>query len=146
MTTEEYLKMLRRKVADVDVSAKRRSDTELLETTSDIRLELAMRQLDGFDGITVGTIKANTATYGIKNATDEQMLLLIYGTAHAVLAATYRERVDRGELGISWQSGLESESSISAEKAYKQMLDELKRTCEELTITYQRKLANGRIH
>lgn len=146
MTTEEYLRMLRRKVSDVDVAARRRTDTELLEATSDVRFELAMRQLDGFADITVGTSKANLATYGVQNASDDQCLLLMYGAAHAVLSATYRERVDRGELGISWTSGLESESSISAEKAYKQMLDELKRSFEELTITYQRQTANARVH
>lgn len=146
MTTEEYLRMLRRKVSDVDVAARRRTDTELLEATSDVRFELAMRQFEGFSGITVGTSKANLATYGVQNATDDQALLLLYGAAHAVLSATYRERVDRGELGISWTSGLESESSISAEKAYKQMLDELRRSFEELTITYQRLDANARIH
>lgn len=146
MTTDEYLKMLRRKVSDVDVSAKRRTDAQLLEATADVRLELAMRQLAGFDGISVGTVKANQATYGVQGATDPQMLLLMYGAAHAVLSATYRERVDRGELGISWQSGLESESSISAEKAYKQMLDELRRSMDELIVTYQRQDANARMH
>lgn len=146
MTTAEYLKMLRRKVSDVDTSAARRTDVQLLEATADVRLELAMRQLAGFDGITVGTVAANTATYGVQGATDQQLLLLVYGAAHAVLSATYRERVDRGELGISWQSGLESESSISAEKAYKQMLDDLKRAMDELLVTYQRQDANARIH
>lgn len=145
MTTEQYLKALRRKLADVDKATLRRTDVALLENTEDLRLELAMRQLQGFSEVVVVSVKTDPA-YGIANLSDEQGLLLIYGTAHSVLSSTYRERVDRGELGISWQSGLESESSISAEKAYKQMLDDLDTRFRELTITYQRQTANARMY
>lgn len=144
MTTEQWLKMLRRKMADVDTAAQRRTDTELLDNAADLRLELAARQLRGFADITVDSVKSSP-TYGILNATDEQGLILVYTVAHSVLNSIYRQRVERGELGVSWSSGLESESSISAEKAYKQLLDDLVRTADELIITYQRQDANARI-
>jgi hypothetical protein len=47
---------------------------------------------------------------------------------------------------VSWQSGLESESSISAEKAYRQMLTDLEANMDQLIITYQRQVANYRVH
>jgi hypothetical protein len=137
MTTERWLKLLRRKLADVDLAALRRQDTELLDTAEDIRIELVARAVGDFDTVTIESSKADLNTYGILNATDPQMLILAYGVAHEVLSATYRQRVDRGELGVSWTSGLESESSISAEKAYKGMLDKLEEAYNELLITYQ---------
>jgi len=137
MTTERWLKLLRRKLADVDPSALRRVDTELLDTAEDIRMELAARLVASFGDVTVESSKSGLQPYGISNATDPQMIILAYGVAHAALSATYRQRVDRGELGISWTSGMEAESSISAEKAYKGMLDKLDEAYNELLITYQ---------
>jgi hypothetical protein len=116
-----------------------------LETAEDMRLELAARQLQGFTSITVDPVKSSP-TYGILNGTDDQMLILMYSVALATLNSTYRQRVDRGELGISWQSGLESESSISAEKAYRQMLTDLEAIIDQLMVTYQRQVANFRVH
>lgn len=146
MTTDQFMKMLRRKLADVDTAAQRRTDAQLLAAAEDARMELAVRLVEGFDAITVGLNKGDTANYGLKNASDTQGVLLVYAVAHDVLSSTYRERVDRGELGVSWRSGLEEESTISAEKAYKAMLDEIKDAFTSLLVTYQRNTANGRIH
>lgn len=145
VTTDQWLKMLRRKVADVDVAAQRRTDTQLLDAAADAQVELVVRAVAGFDGITINSSKANPATYGLQGHTDAQAMILLYVVAHDVLSSTYRQRVDRGELGVSWTSGLEAESSISAEKAYKQMLDELAAARDQLLITYQRQSANARI-
>ena len=136
MTTVYWLRLLRRKLADVDPAALRRTDIELLDTAEDIRIELVARAVEGFDAMTIES-DVEEPEYGILNGTDPQMLILAYGVAYAVLSATYRARVDRGELGTSWTSGLESESSISAEKAYKGILDKLEETYNELLITYQ---------
>lgn len=146
MTTEQWMKMLRRKLNDVDTAAQRRTDAQLLAAAEDVRLELAVRAVDGFANVTIGQNKADTVNYGIKNATDSQAMLLCYGVAYDVLSSTYRERIDRGELGISWRSGLEEESSISAEKAYRGMLDELQSNYNQLLVTYQRSTANARKH
>lgn len=145
VTTEQWLKMLRRKVADVDVAAQRRTDVQLLDAAADARLELVVRAVQGFDAITINSSKANPATYGMQGHNDAQAMILLYCVAYDVLVSTYRQRVDRGELGISWTSGIESESSISAEKAYKQMVDEIAAARDQLLITYQRSTANGRL-
>jgi hypothetical protein len=146
VTTEQWLKMVRRKVADVDRAAERRTDTQLLEAAGDAALELGVRQVAGFSTIAVGTNKAQPGTYGLQGATDDQAMILVYAVAADVLWATYRQRVDRGELGISWRSGLEEESSIQAEKAYRGMLEGLELKRDELLVTYQRQSANARIH
>jgi len=146
VTTEQWMKMVRRKLNDVDTAAQRRTDAQLLAAAEDLRFELAVRAVGGFSDIVIGQNKADTANYGIKNATDAQFMLLCYGVAYDVLSSTYRERVDRGELGISWRSGLEEESSIAAEKAYRGMLDEIDGQYKELLITYQRTTANARKH
>lgn len=144
MTTDQWLKMLRRKVSDVDTAAQRRTDAQLLATAEDVRFELAVRQVKDFDQVAIGLNPQSVTTYGIQGANDSQLAILLYGTAYSALSSTYRERIDRGELGISWKSGLEEESSIQAEKAYRGMLDELKAAYDELIITYQRQFANRR--
>lgn len=146
MTTDQWMKMLRRKLNDVDTAAQRRTDAQLLATAEDVRFELAVREVKDFGSVTVGTNKQDVNNYGIKNATDAQMAIMIYGVAYEVLSSTYWERVDRGELGISWRSGLEEESTISAEKAYKAMLDDVRYSYEQLLITYSRTTANARKH
>lgn len=146
MTTDQWLKMLRRKLSDVDTAAQRRTDLQLLSSAEDARVELAVRLVQGFDTVAIGLNRQDISTYGIQNASDSQMVILIYAVAHEVLSSTYRERVDRGELGVSWRSGLEEESSISAERAYKAMLEELKSDYNQLLVTYQRTTANARKH
>jgi hypothetical protein len=146
VTTDQWMKMLRRKLSDVDTAAQRRTDAQLLAAADDARLELAVRAVAGFGEVTVGFNKQDPATYGIQNADDAQMLLLLYSVAHEVLSATYRERVDRGELGISWRSGLEEESTISAERAYRGMLEAVEGQYDQLMLTYQRGTANARKH
>lgn len=146
MTTDQWLKMLRRRLSDVDTAAQRRTDVQLLSAAEDARVELAVRLVQGFADITVGTNKADTVNYGIKNASDAQLMLLLYAVAYDVLSSTYRARVDRGELGISWRSGLEEESTIQAERAYRGMLEDLQSNFNQLLVTYQRQTANGRIH
>jgi hypothetical protein len=146
VTTDQWLKMLRRKLSDVDTAAQRRTDLQLLSSAEDARVELAVRLVQGFDTVAIGLNRQDISTYGIQNASDSQMVILIYAVAHEVLSSTYRERVDRGELGVSWRSGLEEESSISAERAYKAMLEELKSDYNQLLVTYQRTTANARKH
>jgi hypothetical protein len=51
-----------------------------------------------------------------------------------LLEREYRGKLFRGEIGVSWKSGLESESTISAEKAYKQILDDLDADLEGLIL------------
>jgi len=146
VTNVQWLSMLRRKLADVDTSAQRRDDAQLLATAADVRFELAVRQVKDFHLVTVGLDTTDPTTYGVQNANDSQLAILMYGTAYAVLSSTYRERVDRGELGVSWRSGLEEESSISAEKAYRDMLSELMSAYDQLIITYMRNLSSARFH
>lgn len=146
MTTDQWLKMLRRKLSDVDTAAQRRTDLQLLSAAEDSRIELAVRLVAGFSEVAIGLNRADPSTYGIQNADDTQLVILLYAVAYAVLSSTYRERVDRGELGISWRSGLEEESTIQAEKAYRGMLDDLQSAQDELLVVYQRRSANGRMH
>lgn len=144
MDTARWLKTLRRKLSDVDTAAARREDLELLETADDVRWELEARAVAGFDSFSVGLDSTDTVTYGPVGATDNQQLILLFGAATALLEETYTGRLDRGELGISWKSGLEEESSISAQKAYRDRIDDIRKTTNELLITYQRFTANGR--
>jgi hypothetical protein len=146
MTGAQWLNMLRRKLSDVDQSAQRRTNAALLNAAEDVRFELAVREVPGFSEVVIGLDPTDTDTYGVNNATDAQLALIMYGTAHTVLSSTYRERIDRGELGVSWRSGLEEESTISAQRAYSGMLDDISNTFEQLLLVYLRRTANRRMH
>ncbi len=143
MNTEQWLNMLRRKLQDVDVQAARRTDNELLAVASDMAFEYSIREVQDFSNVTV-TLGDDDTPGEIAGATDPVMMILLYAVALEVLSATYRNRVDRGELGVSWKSGLEEESTIQAEKAYKGMIGEVAAALEQLLLIYQRRTANGR--
>jgi hypothetical protein len=145
MTTDQWIKMLRRKLADADTSSLRRQDGELLATAEDVRVELVARAVSSFEDVKIGLAKADAATYGIQDATPDQMVILMYSVAYEVLSATYRQRVDRGELGIVWRSGLEEESTVSAERAYRNILDDLQGRAEQLLVTHGRYVNNKRV-
>jgi hypothetical protein len=145
MTTDQWIKMLRRKLADADTSSLRRQDAELLATAEDVRLELVARAVLSFADVKIGLNKADATTYGIRDATPDQMIILMYSVAYEVLSATYRQRVDRGELGIVWRSGLEEESTVTAERAYRNILEDLQGRAEQLLVTYGRYENNKRV-
>lgn len=143
MTTEAWLKYVRRKVADVDPLAERRDDEEYLDFAEDRRIDLVVHEVTGFDTITIDS-DPDSLTWGISGASDQQAILLALAVVAAVLGATYRDRVDRGELGVSWSSGLESESTITADKAYREAVDNAEHAYDALLVIYQKATANGR--
>lgn len=133
MTLDEIVQAARSRAGDVDSSAYRYTKNELVILMKDAARTLGVRgqfaQLNTF--VFVTTENAETVT---PEPSDIQGLVLCTATALRVLQQTYRRRVDDGSLGISWMSGLEQESSISAQKAYEGILKDILQELEELKL------------
>lgn len=133
-TTVRCLRLLRRKVADVDPAAQRRTDPELLEALADAAYALAARGHRAFDAVAVQA-DINAPGYGLTPAlAADDVAILVTRCAADLLVAQYHERLDRGELGISWRSGLEEESTISAERAYRDRIGMLEAELDQLLL------------
>lgn len=143
MNTEAYLKALRRKLSEVDQATSLITDSELLDATEDGRRQLAVRKVAGFSGATI-TIQSDStsAGYGITpDLADDVSQVLLLRTTIDILQETYTDRLNKGEMGVSWQSGLEQESTISAEKAYRQLIKGVQDQLDELSLI--RNIANA---
>lgn len=142
MTLDDILDLVWRRAGDVDPAALRYTKADVVKELAHVRRSLAIRKntlLDGY--VVMTTLDAEAIT---PEPTDEVGVLLAAATAAALLRRTYTYRVDSGTLGISWRSGLEEESSINAERAYKAMIDRLDREVEELILIRNSQLAGTR--
>lgn len=129
-TLSSLLTIARQEAGDVDPLAARYPDQAYLAVLRVVLLELqARRQL--FFGEMVLNLTEGAETLTPVPRSDE-LVILAKRTAHGILTQEYRRRVASGELGISWRSGLEEESSIQAEKAYAGLLAALAREADEL--------------
>lgn len=130
MTTEQVLAMLRRKLNEVDTSTSVLTDEELLAVVSDARDMFEVEGFTDFEAITVGYSQTEDG-YGIDPEPALDLgYLLVLGAAVHILRAAYAGRVSRGEIGISWRSGLEEESTISAGQAYRNAIVDVENELE----------------
>lgn len=130
MVTADVLNLIRRTINEVDLAASQLTDEELLQFVADTRDELELMLVTGFSNLAVGSEvdpPSGAPAYGIvPDPTLEEGYLLALGAAIKVLEQSFYGRLNRGELGTSWRSGLEEESSITAAQTYKTSLDRLK--------------------
>lgn len=132
MNSASYLALLRRRLVDVDPTAQRFEDADLWQATADTVLEFTVRGLTQYGTYSVS---ASDVAGGVTpDFTDADALITALKTAWILLSDLYRDQVNRGELGGSWQSGLESESTIDVRKGYSQALADLDLEVEQLTI------------
>jgi|SRR5690348_13301991 len=143
MNTAQVLARLRRLIEQTDASlATSLSDEELLEHILDAVNELTIRGVDAINvtgvtppvsAFTVGTDQTvTTPPYGISPApTVRQGELMAFTAALNILDQEFRGKVLRGEIGSSWTSGLEQQSTITAAQLYKTALDDLRDQLEQ---------------
>lgn len=146
MTTDTYLEALRRKLSATDEGTSAITDTELLDASEDARRQLAVRKvLLVYETLAINSV-TDTAGYGISPAmADDTAQLLLLKTAVTILQATYVGRLSRGEIGTSWTSGLEAESTISADKSYRALIQGLQDELDELSLIVRSKTSGVRI-
>lgn len=128
MTLDEIVAAARSRAGDVDEAAYRYQKDEYVAVLKDVLRTGAVRGINALRDLTLD-LAAETLT---PEPTDLQGVYLAAAVALRMLQQTYRRRLDEGSLGVSWVSGLEQESSISAEKAYLGILDALELEIQEL--------------
>lgn len=134
MTFDRVLELFRRKISETDLELSNLTDEELLEYIRDAAEELALRKVIGMDTLVVDPDQGS-ATYGITpEPTTEQGHMLALKATSLLLREQYIGKVNRGELGHSWKSGLEEESTIGAEKAWKEAIKYHEQSLEELLL------------
>jgi hypothetical protein len=135
MTTQEVLRALRRETEEVDVATSDYTDIELLDFLADALRIMMVRGVTELSGLAISSDQTSVAFgFGATLPDDTQATLLIKRAAANILKQTYRGRVNRGELGITWQSGLESENSNEASRAYQLMIREIESEVDELLL------------
>lgn len=155
MNTAQILNRIRRLIEQTDPSlATSMTDEELLEHILDAVNELTIANVDGINivatatpAFTVGTDQtSSTPPYGVTpTPTVRQGELLCFTAAMNILDANFRGAVLRGELGSSWTSGLEQQSTITAAQLYKESLDDLRQQRDELIMMATAPFAGRRL-
>ncbi len=134
MITPRVLRMLRRLLAESDLVLSNLTDEEMLEFVLDAEEQLTLRDIPSWQTFTIGTDNAAVG-YGISpEPTTQEGHMMALQAAIMMLDGAYRGRLFKGELGVSWRSGLESASTISAEKAYREALKGLELQLERLIL------------
>ena len=137
MTSDKMLALLRRKIADTDVTASY-TDEQLWNAVEDARMYLVVKKVAGMVGYTIVT-DPNTAGFGIAPAPEnDHAYIMVLQTTWDLLRQRYHDLLDSGSIGVSWRSGLEEESSIAAEKAFKGELSALQREIDKLILIQNR--------
>ncbi len=146
MTTDQVLSKIRRLIAEVDQVASLLTDEEILGAVADARDYLELVNVPEFNTLAVDT-DVTSETYGI---TDEDDLTLQLGTILAYLAAAtlleqaYHGKVQRGELGVSWSSGLEAESTLQAGRTYLDAVNGLRIDADALILSQRNNSLSSR--
>jgi hypothetical protein len=130
MTLDEIVAAARSRAGDVDVAAYRYSKNEYVSIMADQARTLGVRKVATLDTFTFTLTPNQEAVAPIPDNT--QGTILAVATALRVLEQTYRKRVDEGTLGVIWQSGMESESTLSAQQAYERVIGDVRLELESL--------------
>lgn len=134
MDTTRLLGLLRRKLNETELSVSTYTDAELLEYVRDAVEVLALRKISGLSDLTVDPDPLSVS-YGISPIpTTEEGHMLSLLAALEILRETYRGKLNRGEIGLNWKSGLEEESTISAEKAWRDVIRDFESQLDLLII------------
>lgn len=132
--TQTVLGRLRRLIVEVDEVTSDLTDQELLLHLEDARATLELRKIAGMSELAVGSIQDQTGYGIIPDPTLELGEMMALQAASEILEAEFRGRVFRGELGVSWQSGVEQESTITAARMYADAIGNIRGNLESLVL------------
>jgi len=128
MILDEAIRLLRTYLVEVDPATSSFDDETLALALADA---LRVLQAKAIRLVTDVVLDLNAGAFTTE-PTEQMGLVIVLKAALTILMNEYRGRLQRGEFGISWQSGLEQESSISASKAYKDLVDDLASELEQV--------------
>lgn len=130
MISISVLQLIRRYIGETDLVTTGFSDSELLEYVREAQELLELRGVPTIKGISVDPTRETITP----EPTAYQGHVLALKAAVLTLTDTYNGKISRGELGMSWKSGLEEESTINAQGAWNRSISDLATELEELII------------
>ncbi len=134
LSNTDVIRILREKITEVDEATSLYEGEDLVTALGDALMILKAKGVMNMLNYTVNT-DPEVDPLGITPEPEEgDALLIIYRAAIDILTNEYRGRVKRGEMGIAWKSGLEEESSISAAKEYRSLIDKLENELTHLML------------
>lgn len=128
------IQVVREKLGETDLVVSDLTSPEILAFVKTSQEILELRKLTSVENLVVVSEQISTS-YGITpEPTTEAGYYLALHTSLSILRSEYYSRVKTGTLGVAWRSGLEEESTISAEKAWRVAIAALEDEFEELFI------------
>lgn len=125
LSNTDAIRILREKITEVDEATSLYEGEDLVQALDDAHMLLKAKGVMNMVNYTVNTDPTVSPLGITPEPTEGDGLLIIYRAAVDILTNEYRGRVKRGEMGIAWKSGLEEESSISAAKEYRSLIDKM---------------------
>lgn len=141
MDAAAILAVVRRRLAQADLATSDFTDSELMEYVQESADILSLRPIPGMGDLVIDTVAITISP----EPTKEQGYMLALMTVSRVLEDEYDGKLFRGELAVSWQSGLESETTISAEKAWAQALADLEVELDRMILVKMAPIAGARM-
>ena len=130
MLASAIIGVVRRRISQTDLPTSNLTDEDIMDYLSEAVDMLTLRNIAGMDTLVVDTVGISVTP----EPTLEQGYMLAIFTVLRILQDEYSGKLYRGELAVSWSSGLESETTISAEKAWKQALDEIEEELDRMIL------------
>jgi hypothetical protein len=131
VNTQQVIQLLRRKILTVDTSVAF-EDADLLAEIEDARAFLEAKAVAGMAGY---VIDPTDTTDGIApDMTSQHALIATYQAAIFLLQQRYADLTQAGALGVVWRSGLEEESTVTAEKAYRTAIGAIQLDLDKLIL------------
>lgn len=147
MTGGEITALATRLLGSIDAEAADvLSEAVLVAALKDAVRYYAVQQVVEFAAFTVD-VDAFDADSAITPEPNDQLGVILAHTMAANLAQqAFTGRMRRGELGVSWRSGVEEESSVTAAANYKSLIAAMNTRVRELLLVFHREAQGARIY
>ena len=147
MLTSAVLRIIRDRVGTLDDAvALVLQDQNLLTRVDDAVRYFQVQQVGEFLNHTVDVDAFDVEDAVSPVFSDPLGLIVAYWVSLQILQEAYRGRLQRGEFGTLWRSGLEEESTASAAKYYDGRIAAMRTELHELLLVYHREAQGARIY
>lgn len=147
MLTSAVLRVIRERVGTLDDQvAASVTDAALLVRLQDAVRYFQVQQVGEFLNHSVDPDAFDVEDAVTPVFPDTLGLIVAYWVSLQVLQEAYRGRLQRGEFGTLWRSGLEEESTATAAKYYDGRIAAMRVELQELLLVYHREAQGARIY
>jgi hypothetical protein len=142
MTTQQVIALLARRLQTVN-SSLCFEDLTLLQALEDARALLAVKVVSGMSGYTIDP--SDTETGISPDLSEDDAYPIVLQAALDLLQQRYADLTQSGALGVVWKSGLEEESTVTVERAYRNAVNAIRRELEAVLLIRMRATSATRV-